>query len=127
MPTRRRALLILAALCLLAVASLGLALVVGSFRVAPADVLGALFGRAGDGADIVIQLRLPRALAGFACGGLLALAVPDAGAAAQPAGRSLRAGDCRRGRGRRDVRDHRRPAGVRHRRPGLRRCAGARC
>ncbi len=74
MPTRRRALLILAALCLLAVASLGLALVVGSFRVAPADVLGALFGRAGDGADIVIQLRLPRALAGFACGGLLALA-----------------------------------------------------
>lgn len=74
MPTRHRALLILAALCLLAVVSLGLALIAGSFRVAPADVLGALFGGSGDGADIVVQLRLPRALAGFACGGLLALA-----------------------------------------------------
>ena len=74
MPTRHRAILILAALCLLAVASFGLALTVGSFKVSKAEVLAALLGQAGGAGDIVLQLRLPRALAGFACGGLLALA-----------------------------------------------------
>ena len=74
MPTRRRAFLILASLCLLALASFALALMAGSLQVAPAEILAALAGR-GDGAgDVVVQLRLPRALAGFACGGLLALA-----------------------------------------------------
>ena len=74
MPTRRRAFLILASLCLLALASFALALMAGSLQVAPADILASLAGR-GDGAgDVVVQLRLPRALAGFACGGLLALA-----------------------------------------------------
>ncbi|NHC08509.1 FecCD family ABC transporter permease [Azonexus fungiphilus] len=74
MPTRRRAFLILAALCLLALASFALALTAGSLRVPPAEILAALFGR-GDGAgEMVVELRLPRALAGFACGGLLALA-----------------------------------------------------
>ena len=74
MPTRHRAILILSALCLLAVGSFMLALMVGSFKVAPADVLAALFGQEGSGGEVVIELRLPRAIAGFACGGLLALA-----------------------------------------------------
>ena len=74
MPTRHRAILILAALCLLAVGSFMLALMVGSFKVAPADVLATLFGQEGSGGEVVIELRLPRAIAGFACGGLLALA-----------------------------------------------------
>ena len=74
MPSRQRAFLILLSLCLLVVASFGLALLVGSFKVAPAEVLAALLGQEGGAGDVVLQLRLPRALAGFACGGLLALA-----------------------------------------------------
>jgi iron complex transport system permease protein len=74
MPSRRRAVLILAILGLLATASFGLALMVGSFKVAPADVLAALLGHQGSAGDVILQLRLPRAIAGFACGGLLALA-----------------------------------------------------
>lgn len=74
MPTRRRAFLILASLALLAVLSIGLALTVGSLRIPLADVLSALLGREVPGIDVVLELRLPRALAGFACGGLLALA-----------------------------------------------------
>ncbi|MBP5997732.1 MAG: iron ABC transporter permease [Azonexus sp.] len=74
MPDRRRAFLILAVLVLLALASFWAALAAGSIPVAAADVLAALLGRDAPGADIVRELRLPRALAGFACGGLLALA-----------------------------------------------------
>ncbi|MGE5472001.1 MAG: FecCD family ABC transporter permease [Bacteroidota bacterium] len=74
MPSRRRAFLILACLAILAVLSIGLALMVGSLHVPPADVLAALAGREVPGIDVVLELRLPRALAGFACGGLLALA-----------------------------------------------------
>ena len=74
MPTRHRAFLILASLGLLAVASIGLALTVGSFKVSYGEVLAALLGSEGGAGDVVLQLRLPRALAGFACGGLLALA-----------------------------------------------------
>ena len=74
MPTRQRAILILASLGLLAVASIGLALTVGSFKVSYGEVLAALLGQEGGAGDVVLQLRLPRALAGFACGGLLALA-----------------------------------------------------
>ena len=73
MPDRRRAFLILAVLVLLALASFWAALAAGSIPVAAADVF-ALLGQDAPGADIVRQLRLPRALAGFACGGLLALA-----------------------------------------------------
>lgn len=75
MPTRRRALLILAALFGLALASLLLALVVGSIHIPLFEVLSSLFG--GEDSvpnEVVRSLRLPRALAGFACGGLLALA-----------------------------------------------------
>ena len=74
MPTRRRALLILAALAAMALASVLLALAAGSMAVTPGDILGALVGD-GDGLaiEVVRGLRLPRALAAFACGGLLAL------------------------------------------------------
>ncbi len=74
MPTRQRAFLILASLVLLTVASFGFALTVGSFKVSYTDVFAALLGHEGGGGEIVLQLRLPRAIAGFACGGLLALA-----------------------------------------------------
>ena len=74
MPTRRRALLILIALAGLALASLTLALALGNVSVGFADVLAALFGRDdGMAAEVVRNLRLPRALAGLACGGLLAV------------------------------------------------------
>ncbi len=75
MPTRRRALLVLAALVGLALLSLFLALAAGSMAVSPGDVVRAI-GGSGDGlaVEVVRGLRLPRALAAFACGGLLALA-----------------------------------------------------
>jgi len=74
MPSRRRAFLILASLALLAVLSIGLSLTVGSLQIPLIDVFSALLGREVQGIDVVLELRLPRALAGFACGGLLALA-----------------------------------------------------
>ncbi|MDP1735211.1 MAG: iron ABC transporter permease [Sulfuritalea sp.] len=75
MPTRRRALFILATLVGLALLSLVIALTAGSLPVSAADVVGALGGEKGGLAVEVIRgLRLPRALAAFACGGLLALA-----------------------------------------------------
>jgi iron complex transport system permease protein len=74
MPTRHRAILILTVLTLLALFSLGLALVAGSFQIPALEVLTALLQPGSDGGDIILQLRLPRALAAFACGGLLALA-----------------------------------------------------
>src|SRR5574343_408405 len=74
MPTRQRAFLILASLVLLTVASFGFALTVGSFKFSYGEVFAALLGQAEGGGEIVLQLRLPRAIAGFACGGLLALA-----------------------------------------------------
>ncbi|HEX8989280.1 MAG TPA: iron ABC transporter permease [Rhodocyclaceae bacterium] len=75
MPTRRRALAVILALALLAVASVALSLAVGSLSLSPGAVLDALFGNAGGlGGEVVRGLRLPRALGAFACGGLLALA-----------------------------------------------------
>lgn len=65
---------ILLALLVLALCGLGMALAVGSLNIPLTDVLAALLGQPGASADIVLTLRLPRALAGFACGGLLALA-----------------------------------------------------
>ena len=75
MPTRRRALFILAALAGLVVLSITLALVAGSIHIPVSDVVSTLLG-ADDSttSEVVRSLRLPRALAGFACGGLLALA-----------------------------------------------------
>jgi len=75
MPTRRRALLVLAALVGLALLTLLVALAAGSLTVSFADVLGAVNGSSdGLAVEVIRSLRLPRALAAFACGGLLALA-----------------------------------------------------
>jgi len=73
MPSRR-ALLVLALLALLSFASLAVALALGSLSIPFGEVLAALGGGETPHAAIVLDLRLPRALAGFACGGLLALA-----------------------------------------------------
>ena len=75
MPSRRRALLVILLLALVGLASLLLALAAGSLPVSAADIGRALLGdTAGVAAEVVRELRLPRALAAFACGGLLALA-----------------------------------------------------
>lgn len=75
MPTRRRALLVILLLALVGLASLVVALAAGSLPVSAADVGRALLGDTSDvAAEVVRELRLPRALAAFACGGLLALA-----------------------------------------------------
>ncbi len=74
MSCRRRALLVLALLALLSLASLAVALAAGSLSIPFGEVLAALAGAETPSRSIVLDLRLPRALAGFACGGLLALA-----------------------------------------------------
>ena len=54
---------------------LGLSLVLGSANVAPAEVWRALFSAESSLArDVVVDLRLPRALTAFGVGGLLAIA-----------------------------------------------------
>jgi iron complex transport system permease protein len=66
---------ILLLICLFALAALMGSIAVGSVAIPVADLLAALTGKtSGPVADIVWKLRLPRAAAGFACGGLLALA-----------------------------------------------------
>ena len=62
-------------LLLFAVLSLGFGLASGSLPLAPGEIGHALLGQ-GDATtvEVVRQLRLPRVLAAFACGGLLALA-----------------------------------------------------
>ncbi len=72
-PSRRRALLIVLALGGLALAALVGALAAGTVPVGVEALLAALAGGEGPAATIVLELRLPRALVGFACGGLLAL------------------------------------------------------
>jgi iron complex transport system permease protein len=74
MPSRRRALLVLLSLTLLSVASMVAALAAGSLTLPIGDVVAALSGADNVARAIVFDLRLPRALAAFACGGLLALA-----------------------------------------------------
>ncbi len=75
MPTRRRAFFVLACLALAALASLTLALAVGNLAFTPLETLRAAFGLDdGISGEVIRRLRLPRALSGFACGGLLALA-----------------------------------------------------
>ena len=65
----------LAILSLVAVAAFALALATGSVRVGLRDVAAALVGQDnGEGAAVVRDLRLPRALAAFGVGGLLAVA-----------------------------------------------------
>ena len=70
-----RAVVVLVGLGLLALTALAIALSVGSVAIDVAAVWSALEGTGtGTAADIVRELRLPRALAALATGGLLALA-----------------------------------------------------
>ena len=80
-PFAAHPLTVLAALALIALVALAWALCAGELAIRPDEVLKALFGGGGSGgagtdmnANVVRELRLPRALACFACGGLLALA-----------------------------------------------------
>jgi iron complex transport system permease protein len=73
--TLSRTLVTLAALCGVAVVAFAVALTSGSVAVRGGDVVGALTGDAGGEAAMVVRdLRLPRALAAFAVGALLAVA-----------------------------------------------------
>jgi iron complex transport system permease protein len=74
MPARSRALVVFMLLAAAAAISLLTALALGSVRVGWREVIDALAGGSGMQQDIVRLLRLPRALAAFAVGGLLALA-----------------------------------------------------
>lgn len=74
MPGRKRALMFAAALLPAAVLSFAWALVAGELPISAAEVVAALGGSDGMAAQVVRELRLPRAVATFACGGLLALA-----------------------------------------------------
>jgi iron complex transport system permease protein len=70
-----RALFVLALLAIVALAALAFALATGSVGVDMASILRGLAGDASPGpVAIVRELRLPRALAAFAVGGLLAVA-----------------------------------------------------
>src|SRR4051812_791123 len=72
--TSRNMLTIVAALALLALFALMLALAIGSVPVTFGAIVRGLTGASDTEAAIVRDLRLPRALAAFATGGLLALA-----------------------------------------------------
>ncbi len=64
----------LALLALVTVALLGLSLAVGSFKLGPLEILEALHSSTPSLArDVVLELRLPRAMSAMAVGGLLAL------------------------------------------------------
>jgi len=72
---RMRPLALLSLLALGAFLALLAALMLGSISVRPAELWSLLSGQGeGIATDIVLQLRLPRALAAFAVGGMLALA-----------------------------------------------------
>lgn len=67
--------ILLAALLVVALASLFASLLFGSVDLSAADVLAALAGGSTDVArEVIWRLRAPRAASAFACGGLLALA-----------------------------------------------------
>jgi iron complex transport system permease protein len=86
--TPGRAVAILALLAAVAMATIVVALAVGSVPVGPASIARALIGSGVDSsAAIVRDLRLPRTLAAFAVGGLLALAGANADSPAQSARR----------------------------------------
>ncbi|MGE0081016.1 MAG: FecCD family ABC transporter permease [Thiohalomonadaceae bacterium] len=74
MTPRLTASALLPLLALLALGSLLAALAAGSVALSPAELFAALGGEPGLARDVVLELRLPRALTAFAVGGLLALA-----------------------------------------------------
>ena len=66
---------LLAVLVLIAVGSVLVALMFGSLPISSSEVFNSLWSSAhGVVDDVIWKLRLPRALAAFACGGLLAVA-----------------------------------------------------
>ncbi len=70
----RRVLLVLCALAAVVLAAFFAALAAGEVAAGPRAIFDALRGQPDDmAATVVAQLRLPRALAAFGCGGLLAL------------------------------------------------------
>ena len=74
MTSSRRAFFALLLLLCLAVGSVMLALAMGSMPLTWSDVWAGLSGSESLAGEVVRNLRLPRALGTFACGGLLALA-----------------------------------------------------
>jgi iron complex transport system permease protein len=75
MPTRRLGLTAIVLLLVLAAGAVAVSLAVGSLRLPLDEVVAAFFGGAEPMArEVIFGLRLPRALAAFACGGLLAVA-----------------------------------------------------
>ncbi len=74
MHTSYRLFFALAWLALLALVAIVIGLSVGSVKIPVADVLASLLDPSASGASVIRDLRLPRTLAAFACGGLLALA-----------------------------------------------------
>ena len=75
MPTRRRAFLVIGLLAALAVAGMLASLAAGALAASPAEVLAALAGSGNETLRaVILELRLPRTVSAFACGGLLALA-----------------------------------------------------
>lgn len=75
LPIRHRHLLILALLTLLAGVAATASLAAGALSASTAEIFAAITGH-GDATlrDVVLELRLPRTLSAFACGGLLAVA-----------------------------------------------------
>lgn len=74
MRSSRRLLLVILCLALIGVCSIAVSLLVGSIKLTLSEVLSGLFDPTASSAMLIRDLRLPRALAAFACGGLLALA-----------------------------------------------------
>jgi len=74
MTSLRRLLLVFAFLALMALGAIAIGLSVGSVKISFENVMAGLFDPAAPSASVIRDLRLPRTLAAFACGGLLALA-----------------------------------------------------
>lgn len=74
MTSLRRLLLVFSLLALMALGAIAIGLSVGSVKISFGNVMAGLFDPAAPSASVIRDLRLPRTLAAFACGGLLALA-----------------------------------------------------
>jgi iron complex transport system permease protein len=66
--------LVFACLALMALAAIGVGLSVGTVKISFAEVMLGLWDPLSPSSSVIRDLRLPRTLAAFACGGLLALA-----------------------------------------------------
>ena len=74
MTSARRLLLVIALLAVAGLGAIAVGLSVGSVKMSFADVMAGLFDPGAPASTVIRDLRLPRTLAAFACGGLLALA-----------------------------------------------------